>query len=237
MHKVCRLNDKLFYAVIYCSLKCLIHVVDSFIVSCKNVVDNNLCCESSSYRIVLISCSKCLLDSADILSSAVVKRCSEADYKDFLVTDLISVECIVLRRITCISSKVIRICFFTFNKLLLTVCKRIPCFLCFGALFISLIRTLLNIDSIDQLCNIISCCLIFIRSFGLNIRNRNLMVVPFSLFSNKCHIKLLINCRNGNIEAINFFCCSVFVSHCIICRLKELCSLLLRILCSSAEQI
>ena len=49
MHKMCRLNDKLLNAVINCTLKSLIDIVDLLTISGKNVIDDDLCCECSAY--------------------------------------------------------------------------------------------------------------------------------------------------------------------------------------------
>ena len=49
MHKMCRLDHKIFYAICNCSFKGLIHVINSFAISCLDVVDNDLSCKCSSY--------------------------------------------------------------------------------------------------------------------------------------------------------------------------------------------
>ena len=49
MHQMCRLYNKVLNTVVYCTVKCLLHVIDYFIISCFYMVDNNLCCECTSY--------------------------------------------------------------------------------------------------------------------------------------------------------------------------------------------
>ena len=91
MHKVCRLNHKLFYTVCYCSLKSLLNVVDLLTISCIDVIYDDLCCESSSYAVIGIGSCKCLFNSSDILSSALVKACTKAYYQKLFFSDLITV--------------------------------------------------------------------------------------------------------------------------------------------------
>jgi len=49
MHKMCRLDNKFLYAIIYRTLKSLLDIVDLLIIPCLNMVDDDLGCKCSSY--------------------------------------------------------------------------------------------------------------------------------------------------------------------------------------------
>ena len=162
MHQVCRLDNQILYAVCDRSLQCLIHIVNAFSVSCLNMIDNDLRGKGSSYRPVRIRFLKCIFNSFNILYTAVIKRCSEADNKNLIFSDIILIQRIILGCIACISSKVIRICIFTFYQFLLGVCQCVPGFFRFLTLFIRLIRSLLYIDCVNQRCHLIRSLLILV---------------------------------------------------------------------------
>ena len=163
MHQMCRLNNKVLNSVCYCTVKSLIHVVDCFIISCLYMVDDDLCCESTSYGPVRISCCQSIFDSFDILCTAVVKGSTKAYNKKFVLTDLILVAWVILGSIACVTSEIFRACFFTFYQFFLCVCQSIPCF--FGCLtvLICCVVSFLNVDLVDQCCNVVCCCLVIIR--------------------------------------------------------------------------
>ena len=164
MHQMCRLNNKILNALLYCTVKSLLHVVDILTISCLNMVDDDLCCKCSSYRPVRISFCKGIFDSLDILSTAVIEGSTKAYNKKLVLTNLILVTRIILGSISCITSEVIRISILAFYQLFLCVCQGIPCFFSCLAVLICCICSLLNVDLVDQICYIISCFLIFIRS-------------------------------------------------------------------------
>ena len=147
---MCRLYNEVLNAVVYSSLECLINVVDLLSVTCIYVVDDDLCCESSSYRPVRVSFLQSLLDSADVLCTALVEGCTKAYNEKFVLADLILVQRIILRCITCVSSEVIRISELALYLFLLLISQSIPCLLGSFALSISIICILLYVDGIDQ---------------------------------------------------------------------------------------
>ena len=171
MHQVCRLDYQVLYSVVCGSLKGLLNVVDLLAVTRVDVVDDDLSCECSSDRPVRICFLKGFLDSADIFSAAVIEGCSEAYNEELVFAYVILIKRIILGCIACISSEVVRACFFTFNLCLLLVCQRIPGCLCGLALSISLICVVLNIDGIDQSCAFCNriCSSLFFRSRFLSI--------------------------------------------------------------------
>ena len=162
-----RLYNKVLYAIINCTLKCLIHIVDLLIVSCLYMVDDDLCSKCSSYCPVRISCLQCILDALDILGTAVIEGSTKAYNQDLIVTNLICIPRIILGSITCIASEVLRACLFALYQLLLCIGQCIPCFLCSGAVCIRCIGSFLYVNFIDQSCNIVSSCLICIFCAGL----------------------------------------------------------------------
>ena len=165
MHQMCRLYNKVLNTVIYCTVKCLLHVIDCFIISCFYMVDDDLCCECTSYRPVRICFCKSIFNSFDILCTAIVEGCTKAYYQNFVLTDFVLVTWIIFGSITCITSKILWACFFTFNQFFLSICQFVPCFFCCFAVFISCVISFLNIDLVDQGCYFVSCFLIIIRSF------------------------------------------------------------------------
>ena len=69
-----RLDYKVLNAVGNCALKSLIHVVDHFAVSCLDMVDDDLSCESTSYRPFLTKfLIKGIFNSLDVVNTAVVE--------------------------------------------------------------------------------------------------------------------------------------------------------------------
>ena len=91
VHQVGWLYYQVLYSVFYCTVQCLLHVVDVFTISCFYMVDDDLCCERSSYRPVRICSCKGFFNSSDICCTAVIEGCSEAHYQQFVLTDFISV--------------------------------------------------------------------------------------------------------------------------------------------------
>ena len=160
MHQMCWLYNEVLYAIVNRSLQCLIHIVDLLTITSLYMIDNDLCCKCSSYRPVRICCLDCFLNTTDICRTAVIEGCSKTYYKDFIFTDLISIERIILGCISCISSEIIRIRILSLNKFFLCICQCIPCFFRCCTLLICLVCSFLNINVIDQLRNFICCFLI-----------------------------------------------------------------------------
>ena len=63
------------------------------------------------------------------------------------------------------------------------------------------------------------------------------MIVPNALLADDGKIEFLVKNGNGDVEAVNFFRCSVLICNGIRGGLKELCSLLLGILGKAGIQI
>ena len=162
MHKMCRLYNQVLNSVVNCTLECLIHVVNCFVISCLYMVDDDLCCESSSYSPVRISFCQSVFDSLDILCTAVIERSTKAYYKDFILTDLVLIARIIFGSIPCVTSEIFRACFFAFYQFFLCICQCIPCFFGSFAVLICCVSSFLNIDLVDQCCYIICCCLVII---------------------------------------------------------------------------
>ena len=157
---MCWLYNEIFHTVSYGSVKCLLYIVNFFTISCLYMVDDDLCGKCSSYRPVRISCFDCLLNSTDILCTAVVKRSSETYDQNFILSDTIFVERIIFGSISGISSEVIRICIFSLDQLFLSVCQFVPCCFCCCTLLIGVLISGLHIDGIDECCNFVCCGLI-----------------------------------------------------------------------------
>ena len=164
MHQMGRLYNQILNTILYCTVKSLLHVIDHFIISCLYMVDDDLCCKCSSYRPVRISFCKSILDSLDILCTAVIEGSTKAYNKKFILTDLILVTRIVLGSISCVTSEIIRICILTLYQFFLSICQSIPCFFGCLAVLICCVVSFLYIDLVDQSCYIICCFLICIRS-------------------------------------------------------------------------
>ena len=167
MHQVCGLNDEVLHAVLDCTLKSLLNIVDLLAVTGLNMVDDDLGCESSSDRPVRECGLQCILYSLDIGGSAVVEGSSEADDKKLVLADVVRIFRIILGRIAGIPSEIIRIRFLSLDKLLLSIGQGIPCRLGSCALFVCLVSSFLNIDRIDQSCDLIGQFLI-----ALDLRGR-----------------------------------------------------------------
>ena len=126
------------------------------------MIDDDLCGKCSSYRPVGIGCCNRILDTLDISHTAVVKGSTEAYYQNLVLTDLILIAGIILGSISGISAEIIGICIFSLYQFLLCVGQCIPCCLGICALLVSIFSSLLYIDSVDQGCYFVSCCLICI---------------------------------------------------------------------------
>ena len=161
-HKVSRLDYEILNAVGNCTVKSLLHVVHLLAVTGIYMVDDDLCCESTSYGPLRICFLKCILNSLDVLNTAVIEAGTEGYYKEFVLTDLILISGIVLGSITGIIAEVTGICEFAFNQLFLLIGQGIPGCLCFFALCPGIFCIFLNIDSVDQVCNMLSCCKILV---------------------------------------------------------------------------
>ena len=146
---MCGLDDQLLHAVCRCALERLLHVVDLLTISGLHVINDDLGGKGPSHRPVGVRFPKCLLDPADVRRAAVIERCSETHDQKFLLTDLIAIKRVVLRRSPCICAKIVRIREFSLNKRFLLVRKGVPGRLGFLAHLISLFGPLLHIDRVD----------------------------------------------------------------------------------------
>jgi len=73
MHEMSGLDNKVLNTIVDSSLKGLLYIVDLLTISCKNVIDYDLCSEGSSDGPVRISLCNGPLNSADIICTAFVK--------------------------------------------------------------------------------------------------------------------------------------------------------------------
>ena len=108
----------------------------------------------------------------------------------------------------------------------------------------------------SYLCSIVSVlntkicyfltCILFFGIFGIaafcrvilyRIFDADLVVIPFSFFSKNGNVKLLINGRYRDIEAVYFFCHSVTVFYSICGRIKDFGSVFGSIFCSSSKEV
>ena len=146
---MCRLNDQILNSVCYCTLQCLIHIVNLLTVTRLYMIDNDLCGKSTTYRPARICLLNCILNALDICYTAVIERCTEAYNKNLILSDIILITRIILRCITGISSEIIRICILALDQSLLCVGQLVPCCLCSLTPRIRLVCSLLHIDCID----------------------------------------------------------------------------------------
>ena len=205
MHQMCRLNNQIFNAIIYGTFQSLIHVVDVLIITSLDVIDNDLCCECSSYRPVRICSLQCIFNTFDISNTAVIERSTKAYNQEFVFTDLITIARIIFGCITGISSEIIRISFFAFNQFFLSICQSIPCFFCFFTLLVCVLISFLNINCIDQSCYFICCCLII-----------------FCFRSCCCFRSCLGCCRFGSCCCLGY-CSCLCRSSCLCCFASASC--------------
>ena len=185
MHQMGRLYNQVLNTIIYSSLKCLIHVVNVLIITSLDMVDNDLCGKCTSYRPVRISLCKSILDAFDISYTAIVERSTKAYYQKLVLSDLILVTRIILGSISGVASEVIRISFFTFNQLFLSISQSIPCLFCCFTILIGSLSSFLNVDLIDQSCNLVCCCLVSICIFCC-ILSRSFCCLLSGLFGSLC---------------------------------------------------
>ena len=160
MHQMGRLNQQILHAVVHRSLECLIHVVDHLIITRLNVIDDDLRRECTSYRPVRIRRLESLLDSADILHTAVIIGSSERAYKNLVFSDSVLVERIILGGIAGISSEIIRICILALYQSFLCIRQSVPGLLCRLAVLVRSICSLLHVDLVNQSGYLVRCCLI-----------------------------------------------------------------------------
>ena len=124
------------------------------------MVDDDLCSKCTSYRPIRICFLNCFLNTTDISNTAIVERSTKAYDENFVLSNIICVQRIILGSISGISSEIIRICILSLYELLLCICQLIPCCFCCCTLLVCLIGSLLYINVIDQFCNFICSCLI-----------------------------------------------------------------------------
>ena len=166
VHQMSRLYHQLFDSILYCTLQRLIHVVDLLLIPCLNMVDNDLRSKGPPYRPVRKSLLQRLLDSSDVRHAAIVKGSTKADHQQLFLPDPVLIKRIVCGCIPRIPSKIFRVGMFSFDQRFLLVCQSIPSFLCLFTLCIGLIRSLLHIDGINQLGNLIRLLLIAPGSYS-----------------------------------------------------------------------
>ena len=149
VHQVRGLDDQLLHAVCRSALERLLHVVDLLTVSGLHVINDDLGGKCPSHRPVGVRFLQRFLDPADVRRAAVIEGCSETHDQKFLLTDLVAIKRVVLRRGPCICAKIVRIREFSLNKRFLLVRKGVPGRLGFLAHLISLFGPLLHIDRVD----------------------------------------------------------------------------------------
>ena len=127
------------------------------------MVDDDLCCKSSADRPVGIGLFQGLLNTADILCTAVVKGSTETYDQKLVLSDLIRIAGIVCRSVSRVTAEIIGIREFAFHHCLLRICQGIPGSLCGLNIRIGRIRALLHIDFVDQ-------CRAFCRKLFIRLR-------------------------------------------------------------------
>ena len=167
MHQVCRLDDEVFHSVRYCTFQSLLHVVDALAIAGLNMVNDNLRRKSTPDRPVRISLLQGILNALYILDTAVVVGCAKTDHENFVLSDLISVAGIIAGGVAGIKSEVVGTGIFTGDESFLTVCQCVPSLSGCSALRIGVFGALLDIDGINQGCDIVCRCLICVGSFIL----------------------------------------------------------------------
>ena len=108
-HQRGRLYDQNLHLVFDSSLNSLFYVIDLFVISSLNVVDDDLCSEASSDGEVRDCFCDCLFDRADGCDTVVVVAGAEAAYQNFVAADFILIQRIILGSVAGISSEIIRI--------------------------------------------------------------------------------------------------------------------------------
>ena len=81
------------------------------------------------------------------------------------------------------------------------------------------------------------CIRSFSIGFFLRICYFYFMIVPFVLLSDQSNVKFFVNGRNRNVKSINFFGISITIGYFICCRLKNLSSVFLGIICLSNKKV
>ena len=160
VHQVRRLHYQVLYAVGYCTLQSLVHVVDELLVSGLHVVDDDLRRERSAHRPLGVRLRQRVFDALDVLRTAVVERRTEAHHQQLVFADLVGVPGIVLGGVARVTSEVIRVGLFAFHQFLLGVRQSVPRRLRRGALLIRLVCPLLYVDGVDQLRHLVGCFLV-----------------------------------------------------------------------------
>ena len=163
VHQVCGLNDKILNSVFLCARQGLVDVINDLAVAGLHMVDDDLCCKSSADRPVGIGLFQGLLNTADILCTAVVKGSTETYDQKLVLSDLIRIAGIVCRSVSRVTAEIIRIREFAFHHCLLRICQGIPGSLCGLNIRIGRIRALLHIDFVDQ-------CRAFCRKLFIRLR-------------------------------------------------------------------
>ena len=165
MHQMGRLYNQIFYTVCSCAIQCLLHIVNYFTISCLYVVNDDLCGKGTSYCPVRIRILESILNSFDILHTAVIVGSAKAYYQQLVLADFICISRIIQGCISRIQSKVIRACFLTFHQFLLCVSQAVPCFFCCNTVFICGFCSFLHINPIDQCRHIVRRCLVCVFAF------------------------------------------------------------------------
>ena len=76
---MCRLNHKIFNTVIHRTVKSFCNIIDYYTITALHMINNNLTCKASSYRIVRKRIFYCFLNSPDRQTAIIVKTCTKAD--------------------------------------------------------------------------------------------------------------------------------------------------------------
>ena len=158
-HQRGRLYDQNLYLVFDSSLNSLFYVIDLFVISSLNVVDDDLCSEASSDGEVRDCFCDCLFDRADGCDTVVVVAGAEAAYQNFVAADLILIQRIILGSVAGILREIfIAALFFTFFQivsktgdfLLLCIGQGIPASSCCFAEYIRTCSSFLIVNRTGQ---------------------------------------------------------------------------------------
>ena len=107
-HEVGRLHDERLYIVGDGPVERFLYIVDLHLVAGFDMIDDDLAGKCAADAVFRKCLRKLLLDRADRESPAVIVACSEADDKKLLLADLIRVQWIVERCVSCVIILLIR---------------------------------------------------------------------------------------------------------------------------------
>ena len=165
-HQRCRLYNQNLHFVLDGSFNCLLYVVDLFVISCLNVIDDDLCSESSSYGEVWNCFLDCFFDCTDGCYTVIIVAGTEAAHQNFVAANLVLVQRVVFGGIAGIFCKVfIAALFFIFFQIvsetgdcfLFSICQAVPASACCFAEHVSAFGSFLIVDGTGQVCYNFRC--------------------------------------------------------------------------------